>query len=369
MKKAALLVLIIICAACVVFGGLYMKDSGVFEQYPDAEYLSPDEAAERPLYAQLSKKEQAVYTALYRGICGKQTEIALPVEVDGETYSKLYCILEKQEGALFYLDSSYYTAQKIRNAEIIYREIPGNEPMMSVTLESCASEVTAAVGGMGEYGKALYIHDYIIKNCTYEVNMDNDLGATAYGCLVGGSANCEGYAKAFVYLAGKAGVTSIVVTGMTDEGENHAWNQVEIGGEWYNLDVTWDDLDNPSDKRHTYFLCADSDFLKTHTADNLAGGTFSCTSSDENYFVKNDLFISNMDDADRILRREISLGTDMVELRLADSGIYHEFMNEYFENERIFDIIMEYSSPILGASVAVNIKENEKENCIAVYLE
>lgn len=368
MKKAALLVLVIICAACVIFGGLYMKDSGVFEQYPDAEYLSADEAAERPLYTRLSKKEQAVYTALYRGVCNKQTEIALPVEVDGETYSKLYCILEKQEGALFYLDSSYYTAQKIRNAEIIYHELEEDVQAMTESFEKCASEVVDAVDSMDEYGKALYIHDYIIKNCAYEVNKYNDLGATAYGCLVDGSANCEGYAKAFVCLAGKAGMVSVVVTGVTDEGENHAWNQVKIDGEWYNLDVTWDDLDNPSDKRHTYFLCSDSDFQKTHTADNLAGDAFACINSDENYFVKNDLLINNMDDADRILRREVSLGTDMIELRLADDGIYHEFMSEYFENELIFDIIMEYSSPILGTRVSVNIKENEKENCVAIYL-
>ena len=49
-----------------------------------------------------------------------------------------------------------------------------------------------------DYEKALYIHDYIVNKCRYLEESDNtEYESTAYGCLVEGVANCEGYAKAF----------------------------------------------------------------------------------------------------------------------------------------------------------------------------
>lgn len=369
--KITALMLAVVSAAFLIFGGLYLRKSGYFEPYPDAEYLTAEEEAERPFYEQLSRREQAAYTALYRGICGKKTEIALPFEIDGETYSKLYCILEKQEGALFYIDSSYYTAQKIKYASIMMREESGDSVAeKEKALAEIADKIVSKLPAYGgDFEKALYIHDYLVANCKYVTKNETGYSSTVYGCLVEGVANCEGYAKTFGYLARKAGIEAVLVTGVTYDGDNHAWNQVKINGSWYNLDVTWDDLDNSADKRHTYFLCSDMDFAKTHSADNTAGATFTCGSSDENYFVKTDLFVKNMDDADRILRREIALGTKMIEMRFADSAVYSEFTNEYLEKKRLFDIITEHSSPILGGKVTVNMKENEKENCLAIYIE
>ena len=80
---------------------------------------------------------------------------------------------------------------------------------------------------------------------------------------------CDGYAKAFLTLAEKAGLTAIRVTGIAANGsgstESHAWNQVKVDGKWYNIDVTWDDPvvsgDYTGDNlRYTYFLVPDSSF-------------------------------------------------------------------------------------------------------------
>ena len=40
------------------------------------------------------------------------------------------------------------------------------------------------------------------------------------------------------------GLESQLITGITDKGENHAWNQVKVDGDWYNSDVTWADTDD-----------------------------------------------------------------------------------------------------------------------------
>lgn len=370
-RKITTLILVVTSLAFLIFGGIYVKNSGYFEDYPEAEYLTDEEEAERPVYSRLSPREQAVYTALYRGICEKKKEIALPFEIDGEMYSKLYCILEKQEGELFYIDSSYYTALEIKTATIMFREdspesVTEKENELVMTVNKIMSALPT---GGGDFEKALYIHDYIVSNCRYVHENETGYASTVYGCLVEKVANCEGYAKAFACLAREAGLNVILVTGTTDSGENHAWNQVKIGGSWYNLDTTWDDLDSSADKRHTYFLCNDADFSKTHFADKVAGGVYPCEHSDENYFVKMDFLVRNMDDADRILRREVALGAEIAELKFLDASVYAEFLDEYLEKERIFDIVLEYSSPILGGSITIDVKENEKENSLAIYLK
>lgn len=56
---------------------------------------------------------------------------------------------------------------------------------------------------------------------------------------------CEGYAKAFKYLCDRAGVNCAIVRGDADRGDgvriSHAWNSVEIDGEWYLVDSTNND--------------------------------------------------------------------------------------------------------------------------------
>ena len=63
---------------------------------------------------------------------------------------------------------------------------------------------------------------------------------TAYGALVKGSAVCNGYAEAMKLLCDLSGVECRMISGTVD-GENHAWNLLSIDGEWYHVDVTWDD--------------------------------------------------------------------------------------------------------------------------------
>jgi transglutaminase/protease-like cytokinesis protein 3 len=89
------------------------------------------------------------------------------------------------------------------------------------------------------------------------------------------SAVCDGYAKAYKYLAGKMGLESYVITGMgtNEQGtESHAWVLAKIDGHYNYLDPTWGDgLTKGGGKRMTYdyawFGCTSSEFAKSHQAD------------------------------------------------------------------------------------------------------
>lgn len=130
-----------------------------------------------------------------------------------------------------------------------------------------------------DFEKELFINDYIIANCDY-----NDEAAysskvignehNAYGALVEGLAVCEGYAKAFQYLCNKLGVECVSINGICEDTSvnfsgNHIWNCVKLDGEWYHVDVTWNDYDvddriSEEVVRHSYLNLTAEEILKNH---------------------------------------------------------------------------------------------------------
>ena len=95
------------------------------------------------------------------------------------------------------------------------------------------------------YENIKMIHDYLINNVEYDDTVSRKNIYNIYGALVNKSSVCEGYAKAFKYLADGLGIenTLVIGTGVNTNGqrENHAWNYVKLRDKWYAVDCTWDD--------------------------------------------------------------------------------------------------------------------------------
>lgn len=109
--------------------------------------------------------------------------------------------------------------------------------------------------GMTDWQIALALHDYLIVNATYDESLNK---LSAYDLLVEGSAVCSGYAVAYQDLMQRAGIECRYVI---SEAMDHAWNQVKIGGQWYHVDLTWDDP-TPNGEGyvdHSYFLVTDQE--------------------------------------------------------------------------------------------------------------
>jgi hypothetical protein len=106
---------------------------------------------------------------------------------------------------------------------------------------------------MSEYEMEKALHDMLAVHVTY-VSTSN--AHNAYGALVEGKAVCEGYAEALQCLLHRVGIQSVEIFGYginpaTGLGEPHAWNAVRIDGEYYLVDLTWNDQKNIL--LHAYF--------------------------------------------------------------------------------------------------------------------
>ena len=168
------------------------------------------------------------------------------------------------------------------------RSIAEDEAALHAAVEKLAAEA-AAQGGV--YEQLLYVHDWLTTRNIYNfpaADFDDDEMEANYLPWTPLSALtdldmpvCEGYASAFKLVCDELDIPCIKVDGFA-WGIPHAWNQVQLNGKWYAVDVTFDDPGEEGtttnvvsgSETHDYFLIGadscppyDPPFSETHIPD------------------------------------------------------------------------------------------------------
>ena len=138
-------------------------------------------------------------------------------------------------------------------------------------LEVCRQVLEEEIDdGMPPAEQELAIHDWIIDHAAYDEAHASPNRSHPYGLLVEGQAICMGYANTFQLFMDLLDIPCVTVIGASSGSrEDHAWNLVQLDGDWYAVDTTWDDplggyVDVPAANEgahHTYFNVT-SDFLR-----------------------------------------------------------------------------------------------------------
>lgn len=181
--------------------------------------------------------------------------------------------------------------------------------LLTKQLKKISQEILNSDGAglFSAYDLELRIHDWLCENVSYcseaiDQPARYPFAYTAYGALVEGKAVCEGYSRAAQLLLNYFGVPCALISGADDAGMGHMWNLVNIGGSWYHMDVTWDDI---GDKCcHHFFNLSDSVITRDRTvapqftADISATDSFNyklpaCTDEAACYFVVNQTGFTN----------------------------------------------------------------------------
>ena len=170
-----------------------------------------------------------------------------------------------------------------------------------------------------QYHLEKYIHNAVIENCTYSKGVktaeDGWEEFTAYGALVNGSAVCEGYAHSICLLLNKVGIECYYANGYS-ENAPHMWNTVNIDGNWYHLDSTWDDNENAY---YNYFNLTDAEIETDHVISPLLsdikdneslGDVYNlylpeCSSDSANFFVVESTYIYDFEESQDIMVQDL----------------------------------------------------------------
>lgn len=125
-------------------------------------------------------------------------------------------------------------------------------------LEATVAEILSGIDpDWGEVEKLLYVHDWLALNYSYDLTYQN---ASPYVMITEGVGVCEAYARFMRILLTRLGFENDYAH--TDD---HIWNLVRLSdGEWYHIDVTWDDPipDRVGQAEHGYFLV--SDYIRSY---------------------------------------------------------------------------------------------------------
>lgn len=134
------------------------------------------------------------------------------------------------------------------------------------------------------------IHDYIIGVCEKAGSDITPDSSNAYGALVEGAANAEGYHKAFKLLLNRAGIISHLTYGKV-RGVDSVWCTVLINDKYYNTDLYEDDLGTQyGDNKlhgvitHAFMNVSDDAISSTHTGKSEL--VPKCTDGETYYYLK-----------------------------------------------------------------------------------
>lgn len=209
------------------------------------------------LYSTLNYDEKIAYARLFDAVKNfrKGADIS-DLNVNNIDEVKVAFSLKYENPQFFYIGNGSWGGSGTINAH--YEMTKAEAKAQEIKLKAAAKKIADKALKQSDIKERLrVIHDEIIKMTTYEISGERFNGEPD-GPLLMGKARCEGYAKAFCYVAQMCGVDTLSIEGFAASGA-HLWNMVRINNKWVHVDVTFDDSNRSSVISHEYF-CVDDEY-------------------------------------------------------------------------------------------------------------
>lgn len=301
-------------------------------------------------FKQLTADEKRTYRQLLEGILAFEDEIHV-TDTDNDAIDKAYRALLKDHQEIFWVHNGKTYYKTIAKSRTVFMPSYGYDQegseSVQVYMEQAYQQVISLLPeSAGTYDKVRTVYDYVIGNTEYVVNEDDQNIA---GVFAKGQAVCAGYAGAVQYLLERLGVESIYVSGDTKMSSGgHAWNIVNIDGDYYYVDATNGDqpdllgLDGtvplydhlaPFPEEYNKICWPDEEFTLPV-----------CSSVDYNYYVMNGNCFSSYDwdSLYSYFTSQIDQGLHLIRFKYSDADSYQTAYTELVVNGRIEEIARYY---------------------------
>lgn len=340
----------------------------------------------------LTEDEKTVCRQIYRGLQNFDEVISIRKKVvKSEDICQFIVLCTSCAPELNYIGQEYSVSVDpdgyVMSIDVEYVKTPEEAQTELNEINARIDEIMSGFSPeWGDFEKLEYFHDVIITSCSYDETGENCY--TAYGCIVDGKAVCEGYTKALLMFCERADIGCIPVVGQGIEGDEmlpHIWNKVLIDGNWYGMDITWDDpVSQMGDGylRYDYFAVTDEEMNRDHSADENKYLRYpEAVSADSNYFIRKGLLVSHSDFSEDIIRTALcnamADNKDYARIKCSDSYCYANTYEKLFVqqtetgNPAIFGILNDCAQQYPEGrydSMSYSIIKNDKMNTITVKL-
>ena len=363
---------------------LSVQETAALEDDNTESFSLLEEGGSRFAYESLDTQEQIWYQEIEQALGSMEATIRLSTEpleqgMDEQDIDKIFQCVLIDHPEIFYTTGYTYTKYS-RGERTVGIDFAGTyeltkeeateraEAIRSVTAEWLAAMDMSA----SEYNKVKTVYETIIFSTNYDLDaVDNQNIASVF---LGGASVCQGYAKATQYLLNHLGVMCTLVQGMVDTGESHAWNLVQVDGEYYYVDTTWGDASyrmedgsgqgNLPEINYDYLCVTTRDLLRTHQIDSVIPMP-ECTATEANYYVREGMYFTSYDreQMQEIFDRAAADGRTDVTLKCADEICYEEICHALIDGQEIFSYMQ-----IPGNGSTVTYAQNGKQLSLTFWV-
>ena len=263
-------------------------------------------------YDQLNKEQQRAYYAMKEGLLNLQDSFAVPM-LSKKELSDIYFMIRLDCPSIFYsVRFSYRYYPDSSAVEMIPQYLFSKDKIREhrQAMESRVKKLARQAEKLDEKGKELFIHDFIVGNVKYD-KLKKEYSHEIIGALGNGVAVCEGMAKAVKILCDELHIWCIIALSEAnpDKGNKyrHAWNVVRIGGQYYHLDVTFDNTLSKDDTiRYDYVNLSDKQIFRDH--EPVIWKVPTCSDNDHFYYKEKKISWTTMDEVRNRTKQAVKKG-------------------------------------------------------------
>ena len=247
-KRFSALRLILIVFVIVLLAGIGVTGERTLREPVEVRTLrkqqvtQSDEGHQEYYFGLLNEDEQRGYREILEGIRSFEEKFYLSLSGDDEI-DRVYHAVLKDHPEVFWVHNrekvykTTYTGRDYCQFSPGYTYTEDERQEISQAMENAYQEVLAQIPeGADDYTKVMTVYTYIIDNTDYVVSDDDQSIA---GTFWKKQAVCAGYAGAVQYLLERLNVPCIYVEGdAANSDQGHAWNIVQLNGQYYYVDAT-----------------------------------------------------------------------------------------------------------------------------------
>lgn len=258
--------------------------------YPEIEDL----LALRAFVAEQMAQENLEFSFEYTG--AEPFDPGIIAQMSGTCF-----VLSVQQDKVFHITLTEFPGDRIVDAYV-----SGDSSALSAdeskVLEKASEMVEKAQKNAdSDWDLELRLHDALARCITYsdapidyEKPEDQPRHLSVIGALLDGEANCQGYTDAFYTLASIAGfkVGRLSVETSTDP---HMVNTICLDGQWYVVDLTYDDASDEIISYHLFNAGLDLIGQEYTWGEEVELHPIAPKSDEHSYLIRNELVFSDMD--------------------------------------------------------------------------
>jgi len=226
-----------------------------------------------------------IFLTMYEAIATGHDSVDLSVyKIKEQDLIRIYTDLIASSPEFFYLDNkiTYYynksdTNKTITSVKFVYTMSESEREKASLEYEAELAYIVSLVDrSMSEVEKALWVHDYFVAMFSYD---DKEAHFDAYSLFKERKGVCQAYSLGYIAVMRELGIDAVMIS---SPDMNHAWNLVNINGNWYHVDLSYDDPmpDQLGKVLHNNFLLNDTEIANTKSPHYGWESSISSTSTD-----------------------------------------------------------------------------------------